>query len=337
MANEINRQWILRRRPKGKLQESDFEFRETPLPESGPGQVLTRTLYLSLDPANRMWMNAAPSYRPPVEVGGPMDGFTVAQVVASNDPSFQPGDLVESENGWQDYAVLPAASVVKVRARSPLSHRVSVYGVTGLTAYFGLLEIGRPQAGETVVVSGAAGATGSVAGQIARIKGCRVVGIAGTDEKCRWLTDDLGFAAAINYKTEQVGKALPGCCPDGIDVYFDNVGGETLQAAMFNMNRGGRIVCCGAVSSYDSGQWNSPVGVPGLLIQRRFRMDGFIVLDYYDRREAAEDELVAWVNDGRLISREDIIDGLEQAPRALIGLLHGENIGKRMIRVAPDP
>jgi NADPH-dependent curcumin reductase CurA len=210
--------------------------------------------------------------------------------------------------------------------------------VTSLTAYFGLLEVGRPRAGETVLVSAAAGAVGSVAGQIARIQGCRVVGLAGSDEKCRWLTGELRLDAAIDYKRGDLVRAVREACPQGVDVYFDNVGGPVLEAALFAMRPRGRVVCCGAVSQYDTGSPEpGPRGVPGLLVVKRLRMEGFIVMDYYARRREAEDVLAGWIADGRLVIREDIVEGLEGAPRALIGLLHGDNIGKRLVRVVPEP
>jgi len=334
----VNRQYLLARRPKGALSESDFEYRETPVPEPGPGEALTRTLYLSIDPANRAWMSPVRTYTDPVQVGGVMHGFTLAEVVRSSAPELAPGDLVEGMNGWQDYRALPARALYKVARRRPLSMILSGLGVTAKTAYFGLLEVGRPQPGETVVVSAAAGATGSVAGQIARIRGCRVVGIAGTDDKCRWLTRDLGFAAAINYKAEPVPDALAAACPAGIDVYFDNVGGDILEACLFRMNDRGRVVCCGAVSQYDTGApGGGPRGVPGLLVVKRLRMEGVIVMDYYARRAEAEDALARWIADGQLRIQEDILDGLDQAPRALIGVLHGDNTGKRLVRLVPEP
>jgi len=267
-----------------------------------------------------------------------MAGFTVAEVVDSRDPSFRSGDLVECSSGWQEHAVHPAKALHRLELRGPLSHHLSALGGTGLTAYFGLLEIGRPRSGETVVVSAAAGATGSVAGQIARIQGCRTVGLAGSDEKCEWLTGELGFDAAINYKTEEVRQALKEHCPDGIDVYFDNTGGEILEAALSRMNLHGRVVCSGVVSQYDTAApAPGPRGVPGLIVTKRLRMEGFIVSDFFRQRAEATDQLARWITDGQLVVREDILEGLEAAPRGLIGLLHGENIGKRMVRVAPEP
>jgi len=308
------------------------------VPEPRTGEVLTRTIYISIDPANRAWMSPVPTYTSPVEVGEVMDGFTLGEVIDSKAPDLQPGHIVEGMSGWQDYAVTAAGKLHKVEKRTPLSILLSGVGVTGKTAYFGLLDVGAPRTGETVVVSAAAGAVGSMVGQIAKIRGCRAVGIAGSDEKCRWITQELAFDAAINYKTESVAGALRERCPQGIDVYFDNVAGDILEAALFRMNPHGRIVCCGSVSQYDTATpAGGPRGVPGLLVVKRIRMEGFVVMDFYDRRKQAEDALGQWISEGRLKVREDIIDGLENAPRALIGLLHGENTGKRMIRVSTEP
>jgi NADPH-dependent curcumin reductase CurA len=332
-----NRQILVRELPEGPLEERHFEMREAPIPTPDAGEVLTRTIYLSLDPANRAWMRGA-TYRAPVAAGDVMAGYTVAHVVDSRDPGFQQGDLVECDSGWQEHAVHPAGALRRLERRGPLSHHLSVLGGTGLTAYFGLLEVGRPRAGETVVVSAAAGATGNVVGQIARIHGCRTVGLAGSDEKCAWLTGELGFDAAINYKTEQVRPALKERCPDGIDVYFDNTGGEILEAALYRMNLHGRVVCCGVVSQYDTATpAPGPRGVPGLVVTKRLRVEGFLVSDFFRHRAEATDQLARWIADGQLVVREEILEGLEAAPRGLIGLLHGENLGKRMVRVAPEP
>jgi len=332
-----NRQILVKELPEGPLEERHFELREAPIPTPDAGGVLTRTIYLSLDPANRAWMRGA-TYRAPVEAGDVMAGFTVAQVIDSRDPGFRPGELVECESGWQEHAVHPARALRRLERRGPLSHHLSALGITGLTAYFGLLEIGRPRAGETVVVSAAAGATGSVAGQISRIRGCRTVGLAGSDDKCAWLTEELGFDAAINYKTEKARPALKEHCPGGIDIYFDNTGGEILEAALFRMNLHGRVVCCGAISQYDTATpAPGPRGVPGLIVTKRLRVEGFLVSDFFRHRAEATDQLARWIADGQLVVREEILEGLEAAPRGLIGLLHGENFGKRMVRVAPEP
>jgi len=330
-----NRHWVLLQRPKGQLAESDFALRESEVPTPAAGQVLVRNLYISIDAANRAWMSPVRTYIDPVEPGGVMQGQTLGEVVRSENPALRPGDIVEGMGGWQEYAALPARGLHRMMRVHPLSHLMSGVGVTGKTAYFGLLDVGQLRPRETVVVSAAAGAVGSAAGQIARIKSCRVVGIAGSAEKCRWLRE-IGFDVAIDYKTEDVAQALRAACPDGIDVYFDNVGGPILEAALFQMRERGRIVCCGAVSQYDTGSpAPGPRGIPGWLVVRRIRMEGFVVMDFYQRRREAEHALSRWITEGRLVIREDILEGIEQAPRALVGLLHGDNMGKRMVRVAP--
>jgi NADPH-dependent curcumin reductase CurA len=335
MGTGVNRQWILATRPTGMVGPEHFTLREAEIPKPGPGEALVRTVLLSLDPANRAWMSPTPTYKAPVEPGDVMHGFALGEVVASNDPSLKPGDVVDGMLGWQDYAVLPARELSRRdRAHSP-EHLMGVLGVTGLTAYFGLLDIGRPKAGGTVLVSAAAGAVGSIVGQIAKLKGCRVIGTAGGPEKCRWLTDELGFDAAIDYKAGGVRRALKEAAPKGIDVYFDNVGGEVLQAALFLMNERGRIVCCGNLSQYNAERPDpGPMGVPGLLVVRRLRMEGFIVTDFYDRRADAERDLAGWVAAGAIKAAEDVVDGLEKAPAALAELFQGRNRGKLLVRVA---
>jgi len=335
MPAAINRQWILSSRPTGMIGPEHFTLREGAMPAPGPGEVLVRTVLLSLDPANRAWMSPTPTYKAPVEPGDVMHGFALGEVVASNDPAFVPGDLADGMIGWQEFAAVPASELAKrTRAHRP-EHLMGVLGVTGLTAYFGLLEIGLPKAGETVLVSAAAGAVGSIVGQIARLKGCRVIGTAGGPDKCRWLMDELGFNAAIDYKAGGVRRALKQAAPDGIDVYFDNTGGEVLQAALFLMNERGRVVACGNVSQYNAERPEAgPMGVPGLMVVKRLRMEGFIVTDFYHRREPAERELAAWVASGAVKAAEDIVDGLEGAPVALSQLFEGRNRGKLLVRVA---
>jgi hypothetical protein len=290
-------------------------------------------LYVSLDAANRAWMQGA-TYRSALKAGDVMAGGALAEVVESRASHLSPGDLVFADTGWQEWAAVPARALWALPKMAPLTHLLSVYGVAGLTAYFGLLECGRPISGETVVVSAAAGSVGSIVGQIAKIKGCRVVGIAGGAAKCALLQTELGFDAAVDYKAGDTRRALRAACPGGIDVYFDNVGGDILEAALFNMNTHGRIACCGAVSQYDgAAPPHGPRGVPGLIVTRRLTLTGFVVMDFYDRREAALAELQSWVKSGRLQVREDIIPGLESLPAALIGLLAGDNVGKRMVKV----
>ena len=331
-----NTQIVLVERPTGKLQESHFEIRQGPMPVPGDAQVLVRTILLSQDAANRAWMQG-PTYRDAVNPGDVMHGYALCEVVESNAPDHQPGDLVLGEAGWQQYAALDARAVRRAAKVRPLTHLLSVMGIAGKTAYHGLLNVAGIEAGETLLVSAAGGSVGSLVGQIGRIRGARVVGVAGGPEKCAWVVDELGFDACIDYKGEAVPAALGEHCPGGVDVYFDNVGGEVLQAALFAMNQRGRIACCGAVSMYDGGPLTGPIGIPGLLVVKRLRMEGFIVMDFADRDADAERDLTAWVADGRLKVIEDVIDGLENAPRGLIGLLAGENRGKRIIRVGPDP
>lgn len=328
-----NRQIVLEQIPQGKLTPAHFRLQTAPAPTVADGEVLVRTRYISLDAANRAWMQGA-TYRSALQAGDVMAGGAVAEVVESKAAGLKPGDLVFADTGWQEYAAVSGKGLAPLPDLQPLTHLISVYGVAGLTAYFGLMECGRPQAGETVVVSAAAGSVGSIVGQLARIKGCRVVGIAGGAEKCAWLTDELGFDAAVDYKAGDVRRALRAACPDGIDIYFDNVGGEIFEAALFNMNNFGRIACCGAVSQYDgAAPAHGPRGVPGLIVTKRLNVRGFIVSDFYDRRDIALAELQAWVASGALKVQEDVIEGLENTPAALVGLLAGENRGKRMVKV----
>ncbi|MFI4950519.1 MAG: NADP-dependent oxidoreductase [Caulobacterales bacterium] len=331
---DANRQIVLDRLPQGdKLAAEHFRLTETARPSPGDGEVLLRTRYISLDAANRAWMQGA-TYRSALESGQVMAGGALAEVVESNAGHLKPGDLVFADTGWQDYAVLPAKRLAKLPALEPVTHLMSVYGIAGLTAYFGLLECGKPKSGETVVVSAAAGSVGSIVGQIARIKGCKVVGVAGGADKGRWLVDDLGFDAALDYKAGDLRRQMKETIPDGIDVYFDNTGGEIFETCLFAMKNFGRIACCGAVSQYDGAPPpHGPRGIPGLIVTKRLTLRGFVVMDFDDQREAALKELQGWVESGQLKVREDIVDGLENTPAALIGLLAGENRGKRMVRV----
>ncbi|CAN5129260.1 NADP-dependent oxidoreductase [soil metagenome] len=330
---KTNRQILLVEKPTGKLLPQNFKMAEAAIPEPKDGEVLVRVRYISLDAANRAWMHGA-TYRSAIEANSVMAGGAVAEVVTSKAPGFAPGDLVFGDTGWQDYAAVKAKTLVKVPHMKPMTHLLSVYGIAGLTAYFGLLEVGKPKAGETVVVSAAAGSVGSIVGQIAKIKDCRVVGIAGGKDKCNWLVSELGFDAAVDYKSEPVFKALKAAAPNGIDVYFDNVGGDILEACLPQMNQNGRIACCGAVSQYDGApSATGPRGVPGLIVVKRLIMQGFIVMDYYDQTARAMADLQSWVKAGTLKVQEDVIDGLENTPKALIGLLAGENRGKRMVKV----
>jgi NADPH-dependent curcumin reductase CurA len=334
MATGTNRQILLVETPKGKLAPENFRLSEARIPTPGEGEILVRVKLISLDAANRAWMQGA-TYRSAVEAGTVMAGGSISEVLESKAPGFAAGDLVFADTGWQEFAVLPAKAAQKLPKVEPVSHLLSVYGIAGLTAYHGLLDVGKPKPGDTVVVSAAAGSVGSIVGQIAKIKGCTVIGIAGGDEKCKLLTDELGFDHAINYKTQALSKALRAVAPKGIDVYFDNVGGDILEACLFGMNNYGRIACCGAVSQYDgAAPAHGPRGIPGLIVVKRLTMQGFILTDFNDQREKALADLQSWVAAGKLKVREDILTGLENTPKALIGLLAGENVGKRMVRVA---
>ncbi len=336
MPAPINRQWLLARRPRGLVSAEDFRWVEAPVPDAQDGELIVRNLYLSCDPTQRGWMESQ-TYLPPVQIGEVMRSIAAGEVVSSRDPQFRSGDLVQGLFGWQDYAVARAGGtfpISRVTPGVPIETAMSILGNTGLTAYFGLLEIGRPRAGETVVVSAAAGATGSAVGQIARIHGCRAVGIAGGPEKCRYLTETLGFDAAIDYRSENVMTRLRQTCPSGIDVYFDNVGGRILDAALAHLALRGRVVLCGAVASYnDMAQAPGPRNYVKLLVERG-RMEGFIVLDYLPRAAEAVPVLTRWWREGKLKDRVDVQHGLENAPMVLARLFSGENKGKQLLKIA---
>ena len=333
MNANVNRQILLVEKPVGKLGHEHFRMSNAAIPEPKDGEALVRVHYISLDAANRAWMHGA-TYRSAVDANSVMAGGGIAEVVASKADGLKAGDIVFGDTGWQDYAAIPAKHLTRMPKLEPMTHLLSVFGIAGLTAYFGLLDVAKPKSGETVVVSAAAGSVGSIVGQIARIKECRVVGIAGGKDKCDWLTSELGFDAAVDYKGGAVFKALRAATPKGIDVYFDNVGGDILEACLPLMNNRGRISCCGAISQYDGApQATGPRGVPGLIVVKRLIMQGFIVMDFMDQRDKALSELQSWVSSGKLKVQEDIINGLENTPKALIGLLAGENRGKRMIKL----
>jgi len=327
----MNHRITLARRPVGEVTDDCFSHDDVPVPAPGPGEALVEVSWLSIDPTIRGWM-AFDTYLPAIEIGAPIRSGGVGTVIESNSEALPDGATVFGLTGWQQYAVLGRGAQVVPEGIAPEA-ALSVFGTTGLTAYFGLLDIGRPAAGETVLVSGAAGAVGSIAGQIAKLKGCRVVGIAGSDEKCAWLIDELGFDAAINYKIENVGRAIRNACPDGVDVFFDNVGGDILEAAIANLALRGRIVLCGAISQY-----NDEVPRPGprnlaMLISQRGRMEGFIILDYLRRAGEAIGELSPWVAAGEITYATDVTDGLDNAPEALNRLFTGTNTGKVMVRL----
>jgi NADPH-dependent curcumin reductase len=333
----VNRQWLLASRPQGMVSAENFEWHEAEVPEPGDGEALVRNLYLSLDPAMRGWMSDAPSYIPPVGIGEVMRGGCVARVEKSNDPQLEEGSLVVGMFGWQDYALArsdDARRPTRIPDGVPPTLALGALGMTALTAYWGLNEIGKPQPGETVVVSAAAGATGSVVGQIAKLRGCRAIGIAGGPEKCAWIVDELGFDGAIDYRSEKVAARLRELCPDGIDVFWDNVGGPILEAALANLAMHARVVLCGAISQYNAETLpGGPRNYMNLLVKRS-RMEGFLVFDYAARNEEAMAELVPWVMEGKIRHREDVREGLEQAPAALRDLFEGKNAGKLMVRIA---
>lgn len=329
----MNRQWIYQERPAGRLDTSHFKWHLAPRPEPAAGEVLVRAQMLSVDPSQRTWM-AGPSYRPMLQPGSVMASYAVGEVVESRAPGFSPGDRVEGDLGWQDFVALPAHALRRRDASRSLEQIVGALGITGTTAYIGLLDLGRPRPGETVLVSGAAGAVGTLALQIARLAGCRVVGVAGGPEKCRRLLE-MGADAVVDYKAGALRADIKRTCPKGIDVFFDNTAGEVLEAALPSVNVGGRIVCCGAIAAYDQALAPAgPKGVPALLIARRIRMEGFVVLDHVHRLAAAESALSEWLDTERIVAPVHVVHGLEQAPQALLDLLAGVNTGKMMVRVA---
>lgn len=322
--------------PSGALTADNFTLSEVPMPEPGAGEVLLRVILMSIDAANRSWLQGA-TYRAAVNAGDPMPTYAICEVVTSNSPRLTEGDIVAAEASWSNYITAPAHKVQKMPHISPLSNLLSVYGIAGKTAYHGLIGVGQPMAGETVLVSAAAGSVGGYVGQIAKALGCRVVGIAGGAEKCAWVTETLGFDACVDYRAPSLFKQLRAACPDGVDIYFDNVGGTVLETALALMNERGRVVCCGAISQYDTDAPSGPRNLPGLVVVKRLRMEGFIVMDFAHNDAKAERALRHWVGTGQIKVFEDIVEGLENAPAALMGLLAGDNKGKRLVRVAPDP
>jgi NADPH-dependent curcumin reductase CurA len=339
MPSGKNRRIVLASRPKGEPEDSNFRMEEGAIPSSGEGEVLLRTLFLSLDPYMRGRMNAGPSYAPPVEVGQVMEGATVSEVVESKAAHFRPGDRVLAYPGWQEYAVSPAKGLRKLDpSAAPVSTALGVLGMPGLTAYTGLLNIGQPKAGETVVVAAAAGAVGSIVGQIAKIKGCRAVGIAGGAEKCAYVRGELGFDACVDHRSPDLRHELKSACPDGIDIYFENVGGAVLEAVIPLLNLFARMPVCGLIAHYNaSAPPEGPNQVPMLMaaiLTRRLTLRGFIVTDYSSQAADFQRDMSAWIREGRIKYREDIVDGLENAVSAFQGLLHGRNFGKLLVRVS---
>lgn len=326
-----NHRITLAQRPSGVVGPECFASDDVDPPTPGPGELLVEVTWLSIDPTIRGWM-AADTYLPAIEIGAEIRSGGLGTVIESNNDQYPVGSTVFGMVGWQQYAVMGSDALLIPDGVEPQA-ALSVFGITGLTAYFGLLEVGRPVEGETVLVSGAAGATGSVVGQIARIKGCRVIGIAGSDEKCAWLTDELGFDGAINYKTEDVASAIRTHCPGGVDVFFDNVGGDILEAAIANLALRARVVMCGAISQYnDETPSPGPSNLTSLIIQRA-RMEGFIILDYFDRAQEAIGDLATWVMGGELTYAVDVVEGLDNAPEALDRLFTGANSGKVMVKL----
>jgi NADPH-dependent curcumin reductase CurA len=333
----MNRRVLLRRRPVGAPRADDFEVAEAPIPTPRPGEILCRTLYLSIDPYMRGRMNEGRSYAASVELGQVMVGGTVSEVAESRHPGFARGDLVVGYDGWQAYAVSSGAGVRKLDpGQAPISTALGVLGMPGMTAYVGLLDIGRPASGETVLVSAAAGAVGAVVGQLARIKGCRAVGIAGSKEKCDYVVSELGFDACVDHTTQELLPALTAACPNGVDIYFDNVGGPALAAALKLINRNARIPLCGMIAQYNATELPPGPNLLPLLVNRAL-IKGFIVSDHGDRLGAFLADCTRWLHEGRLKYREDVVQGLDAAPAALIGLLEGRNFGKMLVRVSPDP
>jgi NADPH-dependent curcumin reductase CurA len=329
-----NQQIHLISRPQGMPTADNFKIVDAPMPRPRDGEVLVRALYLSVDPYMRGRMSDRKSYTPPFELNETIGGAAVGEVVESKFDGLKKGDIVMGHLLWQRYATAPGKELLKVDPqRAPITTALGVLGMTGLTAYFGLLEITQPRAGETVVVSGAAGAVGSVVGQIAKIKGCRVVGIAGSDEKTAYLRDELGFDAAINYKTEDIAAALKNACPGGVDIYFDNVGGEISDAVLQLINHGARISICGQIALYNLEKPDTGPRVQSLLLIHSARMQGFIVSDFLARFEEGREQLTQWLEQGKLQYAENIVDGFENTPQAFLGLFEGENTGKQLVKV----
>jgi NADPH-dependent curcumin reductase CurA len=339
MSEPINRQIVLASRPVGKPQPSDFKLQESSIPTPQEGEVLCRTRYLSLDPYMRGRMSSSKSYAAPVEINGVLTGGTVGEVIESKFAELQAGDIVFGYGGWQDYWVLKGKSLNKVDPEvAPISTATGVLGMPGVTAYTGLLNIGQPKKGETVVVAAASGAVGSVVGQIARIKGARAVGIAGSVEKCEFVTKELGFDYCVNHKSPEFAEELKNACPDGIDVYFENVGGKVFEAVLHMLNEFARIPVCGMISMYNATELPAgPNLIPSLMrkiLVKRLTIRGFIVWDFASQEKEALQQLTEWIQQGKLVYKEDIVDGIENAPEAFIGLLEGKNFGKLVVRVS---
>lgn len=334
---EKNREIYLASRPEGMPEKSNFKLEIKSLPKLKEGEVLIKTLYLSVDPYMRGRMNDRPSYIAPFEINKPLTGSIVGKVVESKSSSFKPNDFVAGFLNWSDYSIAPANLLQKLDPTiKPISYALGVLGMPGMTAYFGLLEIGKPKKGETVVVSGAAGAVGTVVGQIAKIMGCRVIGIAGSDEKVEYLIKELGFDAAVNYKHKNYAQELKKACPKGVDVYFDNVGGDITDQVLQLINQHARVVICGQISMYNAEKTDVGPRNWWILLTKSASAKGFIVSEYTHQFPKALKEVAEWIKQGRIYFHETVVDGLENAPEAFLGLFHGENIGKQIVKVSDN-
>lgn len=339
----VNRQWLLASRPEGEPTPANFTLREAPLPVPGDGQLLVRVMWLSLAPYMRWRMSDIESYAPPVPLGTTMVGTVVGEVVSSNHPSYVAGDVVVGEGGWQEYAVIHGDQVSKVDpAWGPSTTILNMLGMNGLTAWGGLMNIGKPQPGETVVVAAAAGSVGALVGQMARLRGCRVVGIAGGADKCDYVVNELGFDACIDHRRPDLGEALAQACPKGIDIYFENVGGAVWDAVLPLMNRLGRVPVCGLISQYNNaaGMAPGPDRLPEmmrLVLSKCLTIQGFLVTLYAAQKDQFRAEMLGWLARGEIRCREDVAEGIEQAPEAFIGMLKGRNLGKALVRIAAGP
>ncbi len=337
MSTEINHQITLAVRPDGYPNESDFKQVESPVPQPGEGEVIVRAIWLSLDPYQRGRMRDAQSYATPVALGEVVVGGIVGRVVKTRTPAFAVGDIVEGSLGWQDYGISDGRNLRKVdTGLGPISTAIGILGMPGMTAYFGFLDVAEPNPGDTVVVSAASGAVGAIVGQISKLMGCRTVGIAGTQAKIDYIVDELGFDVGINYKTENVASALADACPQGIDVYFDNVGGPITDAVMEQIAVGGRISICGQISQYNVEEPEPGPRNLGLLVRKQAKVQGFLVGQFANRHEEARLRIAQWIKEGKIKYKEDVVEGLENAPRAFIGLMRGENFGKLLIKVSEE-
>ena len=337
MSTESNHRIVLASRPTAYPEPSHFRLEEVPIPIPGEGEALVRTIWLSLDPYMRGRMREGPSYATPVAIGGVMTGGVVGRVVESRTPEVAVGEIVDGSLGWQEYAVARPGQLRKVDPTlAPISTAVGVLGMPGMTAYFGFLDVCEPAVGDTVVVSAASGAVGQIVGQIGKIMGCRVVGTAGSDEKVDFIVNELGFDAGINYKTENVDEALAAACPDGIDVYFDNVGGHVTDSVLQQINVHARISVCGQISQYNLPEPELAPRNMGMLVQKQAKMEGFLVFNFAHRHEHARQRMAGWIRNGDLRYREDVVEGLENAPTAFIGMMNGENFGKLLVKVGPE-